>query len=309
MKSYYRMIVRFLTYDIWHLDSKAYSGRKAWGLRYLKASLITIRRMSAHSVGLQAAALTFFMMLAIVPFIAVTYAITRGFGLANELESLIYANFSGQEEIVQWILQFANNLLDTSRSGLFSFIGSIFFIWSIVWVMVSVEQIFNNIWQVKNDKPIARKILIYFGLIIFSPILLGVSFMIPLSYSTFIQSIGLDIKFLTSLGPFVGWLMFFLFLWVLIFAAYKLIPNTKVETMAALRAAVFTTIAFMFVEVLYLETQIFVSRLNAIYGAFAAIPFFMFWMQINWFLILLGAELSYAFQNINNYQHGYKNII
>jgi len=265
--------------------------------------------MSAHKVGIQAAALTFFTVLAVIPFIAVVYAITKGFGFAKELESLIYTHFSTQEELMQWILQFANNLLDTSKSGLFGVIGFFTFMSSIIWVMVSVEQAFNGVWQVKNSGSIARKALIYIGLIIISPVIIGISFMIPLSYSTFIKSIGLDFRFLSSLAPTVGWLLFFVFLWALIFAAFKWIPNTKVETKPAFRAALFTTIAFMAIEALYLETQLFISKLNAIYGAFAAIPLFMFWMQINWFLILLGAELSYAFQHIDNYQHGNKTTI
>ena len=303
IKRYYHVVVRFLTHDIWHFDTIAFGRGTALGVRYLKILLITIRSMSAHKVGLQAAALTFFTMIAIIPFVALVYAITKGFGFTKELESIIYANFSGQEEIVQRILEFANNLLDTSKSGLFGIIGSATFLWSIIWVMISVEQAINNVWQVKNSSSFGRKVLIYTGLIIFSPALIGASFLIPLSYNTFLQSIGLHFKFLTSLEPIVGWLMLFLFLGGLIFAAYKLIPNTKIETMPALYAAIITTIASMAMQALYLETQIFVSRLNAIYGAFAAIPFFMFWMQMNWFLILLGAELSFAFQNIDCYKH------
>jgi membrane protein len=296
IKYFYLKISRFITQDIWRLDSSAYGHGKAWGLSYLKAIIITIRGMSMHKVGLQAAALTFFSLMAIIPFVAVIYAITKGFGFTKELETIIYANFSGQEEIVQWILQFANNMLNTSKSGVFGIIGFFTFFGSIIWVMISVEQAFNTIWQVKKSSPIARKIMVYFGLIAFSPLLISIFLMIPLSYSNFIQSIGYNVKILTSLKPIIGRIVLFLFFCPVIFAAFKLIPHTKVRNKPALRAAIITTIFFILIQVLYVETQLFVSRLNAIYGAFAAIPFFMMWLQMSWLLILLGAELSCAFQ-------------
>ena len=255
-----------------------------------------------HSIGLQAAALTFFSIIAIIPFVAVVYAITNGFGFTKELESIIYANFPEQEELVHWILQFAHNLLDTSKSGLFGIIGFLTFSWSIISVLVSVENSFNTLWQVKKSHPITKKLLVYIGIISLSPLLIAVSLMLPLSYGELMQRIGgYDIKLFSSLQLIFGRLLLFFFFCPLIFAAYKLIPNTKVQNRSALRAAIITTVVFMLLQVLYVETQLFVSRLNAIYGAFAAIPFFMMWMQMSWLLILIGAELSYAFQHIDTY--------
>ena len=81
----------------------------------------------------------------------------------------------------------------------------------------------------------------------------------------------------------------------------KFIPNHKVQYSNALRAAVLSGLVFTILQYLYLETQLFVTRLNAVYGAVAAIPLFMFWMNFGWFIILFGAELSYAYQNVDNY--------
>ena len=301
IKSNYQKMVRFLTHDIWHLDGTMYGRWKAKGVHYLKVLLITIKGVSTHKTGMQSAALTFFTLLALVPFMALVYAVTKGFGFAKELESMIYANFSEQEEAVAWVLRFANNLLDTGKSGFFGIIGFLTFLWSVVWVMISVEQIFNHVWQVKNDKSVLRKVLIYFALIIFIPVITGGSFLIPLSYKHLIQNIGWDVKFLSSLKPVVGWLLHFAYTGTLFFMAFKWIPNTKVRAMPALNATIFTTVAFVVIQALYVETQLFVSKLNAIYGAFAALPFFMIWLNTNWFLILLGVEISYAYQNIDHY--------
>jgi membrane protein len=82
---------------------------------------------------------------------------------------------------------------------------------------------------------------------------------------------------------------------------YKFIPNFPVDYSNALRAAAYSGIAFTLMQYLYLETQVFVTRLNGIFGVFAAVPLFMVWINIGWFIILIGAELSYAFQHVNDY--------
>ena len=82
---------------------------------------------------------------------------------------------------------------------------------------------------------------------------------------------------------------------------YKYIPNVKVHFIAAFNAALIAAIAFIVVQYLYLETQILVSRLNAIYGAFAAIPLFLIWMNVSWIIILFGAEISHAYQYVDSY--------
>mgnify|MGYP003537430743 FL=1 len=84
-------------------------------------------------------------------------------------------------------------------------------------------------------------------------------------------------------------------------AMYKFIPNAKVDYKNALIAAIPAGIAFAAVNYLYLETQVMVTRMNGIFGAFAAVPLFMVWINIGWFIILIGAELSYAFQHVDNY--------
>ena len=82
---------------------------------------------------------------------------------------------------------------------------------------------------------------------------------------------------------------------------YKFIPNYKVLYSNAIRSAALSGFVFTLLQYLYMETQLFVTRLNMIYGAVAAIPLFMFWMNFGWFIILFGAELSYAYQNVDQY--------
>ena len=68
----------------------------------------------------------------------------------------------------------------------------------------------------------------------------------------------------------------------------------------ALKAAIVSGILFTGVQYLYLETQVMVAKQSAVYGVLAAIPLFMIWLNIGWSIVLYGAELSYAFQNVNH---------
>jgi membrane protein len=81
---------------------------------------------------------------------------------------------------------------------------------------------------------------------------------------------------------------------------YKYIPAIRVHTRHAFKAAVIAGIGFTAVQYLYLETQVMVAKMSAVYGVLAALPLFMIWLSIGWTIVLYGAELSYSFQNVNH---------
>jgi membrane protein len=83
---------------------------------------------------------------------------------------------------------------------------------------------------------------------------------------------------------------------------YMVMPNTKIRFSSALVAAIVSTILFEFVQWAYLEFQIGASRMNAIYGGFAALPLFFIWLQYSWYVVLFGAEVAYAHQYADHYE-------
>ena len=99
-----------------------------------------------------------------------------------------------------------------------------------------------------------------------------------------------------ELGIFMQWFLFFGMILLMFTAMYKYIPNVKVRFAAAFNAAIISATAFVIMQYLYMETQILVSRINAVYGAFAAVPLFLIWMNVSWVIILIGAEISHAYQ-------------
>ena len=291
----------FFRNDIWELDLEELSKARARFVKYVKVMMITIRTFSSEKIGFQAVALSFFSTMAVVPFVAISFAITNGFGLAERLKELLYGYFDNSQQIIDIILGFAQNLIDTAQSNSIGLISALLFAWIVVWMMMSVERVFNNVWRVQKSRNLLKRLSVIIGMLIVSPFVVMVFFGGSFVYSHALSYLGLDVETFSAIKTVVTWLLFAVLATLTFSAMYKFIPNVEVTYSNALIAAVPSGIAFSVMNYLYLETQVMVTRLNGVYGAFAAVPLFMIWVNIGWFIILIGAELSYAFQHVDSY--------
>ena len=287
-----RRIRDFFRDGIWDINTSDLGRVKAKVVRYIRIVILT--------VGQQAVALSFFTTMAFVPFLAVAFAISNYAGLGNYLRELIYENF-GHDMIVDQILTFADNIISASQQDIYGIISSMVFFWMVIWLMSRIEWSFNRIWKVGRNRILWKRSLAYILTILASPFIIIVFLSVSLTITDGINTLGLEIPFLSTFSTFLIWLAFYVFMVIVLGVMYVLIPNARVRLLPALSAAAISSLAFTIVQYLYLETQMFVSRMNAVYGVFAAIPLFMVWLNIGWFIVLLGSELSYVFQNVDNY--------
>ena len=295
-----RRIRNFFRDGIWDINTSDLGRVKAKVVRYIRIIVLTAKNFSHQNVGQQAVALSFFTTMAFVPFLAVAFAISNYAGLGDYLRGLIYENF-GHDMIVDQILTFADNIVAASQQGIYGIISSLVFLWMVIWLLSRVEWSFNRIWKVDRNRILWKRILAYVITMAASPFIIMVFLSVALSISDGINTLGLEIPFLSSISTFLIWLTFFAFMIIVLTVMYILIPNARVRVLPAVSAAVISSLAFTVVQYMYLETQMFVSRMNAVYGVFAAIPLFMVWLNIGWFIVLLGSEFSYVFQNVDNY--------
>ena len=273
---------------------------RAHFIKDLRVLVVTIKTFSAEKSGFQAVALSFFCTMAAVPFMAVAFAITGGLGLEDTLKQLLVSNIPNQQA-VDTLFGYAQNVIDTAQSSPVGLVSALLFTWLVLWMMMCVESVFNNVWRVNKSRNIFKRLTFYLVIMGLSPFVVLLFFAGAIVYSNVLDVLVPDVAFSENIKNFLGWVVFAAVSVMTFSAMYKFIPNHYVRYKDALKAALLSGVLFTILQYLFLETQIFVSRLNTIYGAVAAIPLFMFWLNFGWFIILIGAELSYAFQNVDNY--------
>ena len=292
---------QFFRDDIWTVELEELSKARARFIKYMKVMMITIKTFSSEKIGFQAVALSFFSTMSVVPFVAIVFAVTGGLGLADKLTEFLYEYFNNSQQVIDTILGFAQNIINTAQSSAMGLVSALLFVWIIIWMMMSVEKVFNNVWMVQKSRNLFRRLSVILVMLLVSPFIVLVFFGGSVVYSHALNYLGLDVESFTVLKTILGWVLFGVIAILTFSAMYKFIPNASVDYSNALRAAIFSGIAFTIMQYVYLETQVMVTRLNGIFGAFAAVPLFMIWINVGWFIILIGGELSYAFQHVDNY--------
>ncbi len=291
---------KFITEDIWRVTADEVS-RKQFNLyNALKSIYLTADRFTKDKITQRASALTYSTLLAIVPIFAILFAIARGFGFQNLIENQFSSFMGGVSETTETMITFVDSYLQQSKSGIFVGVGLIMLLWTVLNLTSNIESIFNYIWQVKKQRSVYRKITDYFSMFLLLPILLVLSGGLSLFTGTIIQQmdeyllLGSFMRFLVKLIPYI-------LVWFMFTGLYIFMPNTKVQFKPAFISGVVAGTVFQIFQFLYISGQLWVTRYNAIYGTFAAIPLLLLWLQMSWTICLIGVELTYSIQNVHNY--------
>ena len=343
----------FLTKDIWSFNLK----RRGPLLRAIgntvKVVVIAIRTFVDDKIMSRAAALTYSTLFAIVPILALIFAVVRGFGFENVLDTLVkegivrsdstmvvndvlnadslsLAYMDGQtmdgsimyndalssdslitaaaltestnSGTLKTVMQFIDGYMQYVSSGAFVGIGLLFLLWSVYSLADNIEGNLNQIWHIKQARGMGRKITDYFSLIILIPI--GI---VSLSGLTgFVKSRLMAMEGYLLLGGFVQFLintMPYMIAGLIFTGFYIFMPNTKVKFKYAVIPGFIAGCLFQVLQELYFDGQLSLSSYNSIYGGFAALPLFLFWLNLSWAIILFGCELSYVSQNNDNFNY------
>ena len=291
---------RFISEDIWEMEMEELSRAKARFIKYVKVLIITVKTFSQQKVAPRAIALSYLSMMAVVPFLALVFGITGGFGLSDTLKEFMAVNITSSES-VDAVMQFAQNIVSTAESGWIGFFSALLFVWIIFRLMINIESAFNVVWKVDEKRSIMRRFVFYVAILLIAPFIIFVMFAGGFVYFNALDYMGLNLEEFSFIKKTISWALFVIVAAFTFSAMYKFIPNYDVKYSNALRAAFYAALAFGALQFFYLGTQLLVSRLNGIYGTFAAVPLFMIWLNLSWNIILIGAEVSYAFQHVDSY--------
>ena len=290
-------LVTFLTEGIFRLrPEQIHNPFLRWAARQYKLLFYTVQGLSTHGTMVRSAAMTFYTLISIVPIVALIFAVLKGFGMTDDLVQNLYGLLPQMPEVVDYVVDFAQNTLARTQGGWVAAISLVTLFWAVIRVFGSIEDAFNNIWEVKNTRSMARKYSDYITVVILAPIL----WIVATSFATYTRQIfGVDDSMWLKVGSEIGSMAI---VWLMFTFIYIIIPNTKVQFSAALMAGIIAGSIFLGFQWGYLYLQKWMTSYNAIYGSFAALPLFLLWMQTSWEILLLGGELSFAYQNEKRFE-------
>ncbi len=280
----------YCTDGVW-LDS-----RRSWKVSVVKTLNLAVRSFMDSGLQVRAASLTYNTVLAIVPVLAMLFAIGRGFGFQNLLQKQLYDAFPSQHAMVSASLKFVDGYLAQASEGLFVGVGMVFLLWTMISLLSNVEDAFNIIWDVKRGRTLWRKATDYLAIFLILPVLMILSAGISIAMSTTLHTL-LPFGFLSPAVEFLLDMASFAITCLCFTGAYMLIPNAKVKFVNALMAGFLAGVSFLVLRWLFLSGQLYVAKYNAIYGSFSFLPLFLLWLYLVWLITLIGAVLCYASQN------------
>jgi len=298
---YIQFAIKFITYDVWRLTAENVSGWVRYLVSIVKAIFLSIRFFLSDHMMEKASALTYYTLLAIVPLFALVLGIAKGFNVQDMLEQSLSNGAATNNDTIKYILTFANSYLEHAQTGVIMGIGIVMLLWVIYGLIGNIESVFNQIWQQKKGRSTVRKMTDYLSIMIVIPILIFFVCGLQIFSHAILSSEYFNDILTDTLRWVFKWVPFIIII-IVFTLVYMVIPNTKVKFQNALIAGAVAGTGFVIFQNFYLSGQIWVSKYNAIYGSFAALPLLLLWLQMSWVICLYGAELSFAAQNMRNFE-------
>lgn len=297
MNKHLQQIREFIQYDLWrqpHMEIHA--PKKRWLYRFLQTIILVARGFKDQVLVVRANSLSFALLFAFIPMMALIYAIARGFGFEEIVKSTISSSFLAEANVAPVLLEWIERYLETARDGLFLGIGLIVLIWAVYAFFNMLENSFNSIWNVKQSRSFTRRMTNYVMTLLLVPVLVVVTSGI----SIFLNSTEVLASVLDSIVPIRKFMLRFLpfvatagvFTWIFI-----AIPNTKVKFSSAIIPGILMGLLYQIVQALSMYLVVLFARMSIVYGAFSAIPLVLIWLHITCWLLLVGSELAFAIQN------------
>ena len=303
VKAHFTRAVMFIRKDVWH-DPDPPARLRLFCYQALRVILLTVSGLRDQLVFLRASALCYSTLLAIVPLLAVAFSMLKGLGVHSQIEHLLVNYLTAEQEAVsKKIIEYISNT-DFKALGAF---GTALLIFAVLMMLSNVERTFNDLWGVSRNRSMVRKISDYISVLILGPLLIVISTALMTSFSSHAVVNTLSryevfeqfFVLFKTIVPYAG-------LWIAFTAMYMLMPNTRVRFLPALISGILFGSLWQLAFQGYTTFNVGVARYNTIYGTFAALPIFIVWLYISWIIVLIGAKMSYAIQNVRTHQREFK---
>lgn len=283
---------------LWHTDMKSLGTPQGFLLQSLRVFYAAVRDLNGGLPSLRAMGLVYTTLISLVPLLAVSFSVLKGFGVHNQLEPALVSLLEplGEKglELSEKIISF----VDQVNVGVLGSIGVVVLVYSVLTLVKKIETAFNFTWRITVSRSIIQRFSNYLSVIMLGPLLLFTAAGITASFNSSsvvdnissIEPFGTILLFAAEVTPFVLTIISFTFM-------YVLIPNTKVKIKSALYGAVSATILWKISGSVFTGFIVNSTNYTAIYSGFAIMIIFMIWIYVSWLIVLSGASIAYYYQN------------
>lgn len=267
-------------------------------IRAAQIPLACIRDISDGQLSLQAMSLVYTTLITLVPLLAISFSVLKGFGVHNRIEPFLLGMMAGlgpekSEEVTTKVIEFVDNV----NVGVLGVIGLALLLYAVIALMQKIEAAFNYIWRVGEDRTFAQRFSDYLSVLLMGPLLLFISAGLTASIqnSVFFAD-NFYMSAIISLFSVGSFLLPWLIMAVGFTFFYVYMPNTKVKIKAAFAGGLVTALLWKVMS--YLFSSFIASSVNyvAIYAAFATLIVLMIWLYASWLVILIGSNVSFYAQ-------------
>ena len=291
-----KKFLHFLQYDLWRIDLVHDTRLEAFGVETLRVTHLVLKGVKDDNCKLHASALTYATLMAMVPFMVIVFSIGKAIGF-DKAEDMLLAFAAEMPEQIQTFIQNVLDIVGGINPAALGTAGGIVFLYIIFKLLNGIEESFNQIWGVQSSRAIGDKLRNYISVLVIAPSLM----LIANAGSAAIQAFAGDVNLL---GPIIAVFVQLapIFILSLAFVAvFMFLPNTRVSFKPAAVGGLTSAVLVILLQFIVLKFSTTLFQKYAIYGSFASIPIFLFWLHLNWTILLFGAELAFAIQNRDTY--------
>ena len=291
-----KKFIHFLKHDLWRIDLVHDSWLRSFGVESLRVTNLVLKGVKEDNCKLHASALTYSTLMAMVPFLVILFSIGKAIGFTKAEESLLRMSADMPEAIQEFIVKLLEIVQGINPAELGA-VGGVIFLFIIFKLLSGIEESFNQIWGVQSSRGVSDKIRNYLSVLVITPALMLVSIAgsaAILAFADRINWLGPVVSLLIQLAPV-------LILTLAFVAVFMFLPNTRVGFRPAAWGALTSAVLVILLQYVVLKFSAVLFQKYTIYGSFASIPIFLFWLHLNWTILLFGSELAFAIQNRETY--------
>ncbi|MEW6074420.1 MAG: YihY/virulence factor BrkB family protein [Planctomycetota bacterium] len=304
--------VRFATHDAWHAELGALPTFRRHWLRAYRIVHIAIRGFFRDRCSQRAAVLTYITIFSLPALLIFAFAIAKGFGAYDKLQTEVIDPFldrtfgnrtaAASQEGVEQIREVIDTIFQAVEKTDLKALGSVGFvllIYSAIKMLAAVEHALNSIWGIRRARTLVRRVTDYLSIVVVAPILLIVGSALTVylrseRFAAVVGDVGIVLRPVLGMLPVVS-------VWLGLTFVLLTMPNKRGQLSSAVLGGIVAGLGWQLVQVLYVEFQVGIARMQPIYASFVAMPLFLIWIYLSWNTLLAGAEVACAHENEHLY--------